>query len=55
MPPVPTYPALLLVLCVIMFCRGCYDLSQWYWGRERARGPEYWQALLDSEFRNKKR
>ena len=51
MPDVPTYPGPLLVLCVIMFCRGCYLIRQWYWARERARGPEYWQAMLDSERR----
>ncbi len=45
------YPGFGLVLCVMVFCRGCYDLSQWYWARERARGPEYWQAMLDSEFK----
>jgi len=49
--PVPTYTGFYLVICVVMFCRGCYDLSQWYWARERARGPEYWQAMLESEFR----
>jgi hypothetical protein len=51
MPDVPTYPGFLLFVCVCMFVRGCYDLSQWYWARERARGPAYWQALLDSEYR----
>ena len=34
-----------------MFVRGCVLISEWYWARERARGPEYFQALLDSEFR----
>jgi len=53
LPPVPTYPGFLLVLCVVMFVCGCYDLSRAYWARERARGSEYWQALLDSEFRKR--
>jgi len=46
---------LLLVAFPILMTWGLYDLSEWYWGRERARGPAYWQALLDSEFRNEKR
>lgn len=51
--PIPEYTGLYLFICCLMFCRGCYDLSQVYWERERARGPEYWQALLDSEHRNR--
>ena len=51
--PIPEYRGLYLFICCLMFCRGCYDLSQVYWERERARGPEYWQALLDSEFRKR--
>ena len=47
MPDVPTYPGFLLVLCVITFCYGCYLISQAYWARQRARGPAYWQAILD--------
>jgi hypothetical protein len=51
--PIPEYTGLYLFICCLMFCRGCYDLSQVYWERERTRGPEYWQALLDSEHRNR--
>ena len=51
--PIPEYIGLYLIICVVMFCRGCHLIAEWYWARERARGPEYWQALLDSEFRNR--
>ena len=51
--PIPEYIGLYLIICCLMFCRGCYLIAEWYWAKERARGPEYWQALLDSEFRKR--
>ena len=45
--PIPEYPGLYYFICIAMFVRGCVLISEWYWARERARGPEYWQAMLD--------
>ena len=45
--PIPEYPGLYYLICIAMFVRGCVLISEWYWARERARGPEYWQAMLD--------
>ena len=33
----------------VLLTWGLYDLSRAYWARQRARGSEYWQALLESE------
>ena len=43
--PIPEYPGLYYFICIAMFVRGCVLISEWYWARERARGPEYFQAL----------
>ena len=51
MPDVPAYPGFLLFVCVCMVVYGCHLISQDYWARQRARGPAYWQAMLDAEFR----
>ena len=38
--PIPEYPGLYYFICIAMFVRGCVLISEWYWARERARGPE---------------
>ena len=45
--------SILLVAFPILGAWGLYDLSQWYWARERSRGPSYWDAILENERRDR--
>jgi hypothetical protein len=44
-----TLTGIMFLSVPVLLTWGLYDLSQWCWARQRARGSDYWQALLDSE------
>ena len=46
-------PSTLTIAFPILMAWGLYDLSQAYWAKQRSRGPAYWQAMLNSERRNR--